>query len=324
MALVSGLGTTYNLPNYHGELMNVSPQDTPFTTAIGGIGTGMRTDSVAYEWQFEDLRAASATRQRLEGADAPSAEERTRFPASNVVEVHQEAVAVSYTKLAATGNFNGANIGGAATAMTPTLNEFDHQIDLAIRAKKRDVEATCLIGTKNVPVDNTTARRTGGLLEAAVTNVIVKAAAPALTEKDVLDLMQSAYDNGGIAEEETRVLIVPAVQKRWVTKRFIADKGYQETSRNIGGVTAMEIETDFGKLSVMLNRYMPADTVAIASLEDCELVFLEIPRKGVLFVEQLAKTGAQEKAQLYGEIGLKWGNERKHGKITGLGTVAPA
>jgi hypothetical protein len=29
----------------------------------------------------------------------------------------------------------------------------------------------------------------------------------------------------------------------------------------------------------------------------------------------LAKTGASEKVQVYGEIGLRYGNERKHGKI---------
>nr|WP_231648377.1 DUF5309 domain-containing protein [Saccharothrix sp. NRRL B-16348] len=29
------------------------------------------------------------------------------------------------------------------------------------------------------------------------------------------------------------------------------------------------IETDFGRLSVMLNRYMPTDTVQVVSLDQC-------------------------------------------------------
>ena len=35
MAGITGLGTTFNLPNYHGELFAVSPTDTPLLSEIG-------------------------------------------------------------------------------------------------------------------------------------------------------------------------------------------------------------------------------------------------------------------------------------------------
>jgi len=47
----------------------------------------------------------------------------------------------------------------------------------------------------------------------------------------------------------------------------------------------------------MLDVAMPADTIAFVSLEDCAPVMLEIPGKGFLFVEQLAKVGSSERAQ---------------------------
>ena len=38
----------------------------------------------------------------------------------------------------------------------------------------------------------------------------------------------------------------------------------------------------------------------------------------VFFEEPLAKTGASDKSQLYGEVGLKYGNEKAHAVQTGL------
>ena len=48
-----------------------------------------------------------------------------------------------------------------------------------------------------------------------------------------------------------------------------------------------EVETDFGKLNIMVDRQMPSDTVVFASLEDIAPVMLEVPDKGFLFVEPL-------------------------------------
>ncbi|GAA1306014.1 SU10 major capsid protein [Saccharothrix xinjiangensis] len=77
------------------------------------------------------------------------------------------------------------------------------------------------------------------------------------------------------------------------------------------------IETDFGRLSIMLNRRMPPDTLQVVSLDQCAPVMLEKPGQGLLFSEPLAKTGSSDRAQIYGEISLEYGPEVAHGKITG-------
>jgi len=136
----------------------------------------------------------------------------------------------------------------------------------------------------------------------------------------VLDAMQDAYDNGGIMEDETRVIMLGSTQKRALTAEFInATDGYRFQTSNIGGVNVQTIETDFGNLNVMLNRHVPADEAYILSLEDLEVCFLEIPGKGHFFVEELSKAGSADKYQIYGEIGLKYGNQRKHARIYNLG-----
>jgi hypothetical protein len=68
----------------------------------------------------------------------------------------------------------------------------------------------------------------------------------------------------------------------------------------------------------MLNRHMPATDLACLSLEECAPRFLPIPGKGFLFQEDLAKVGAADRTQIYGEIGLEYGLETHHGKISNL------
>lgn len=399
MAGITGQADTFDTPNYVGELFALTPEDTPLTTAIGGLTGGKETTSKDFEWQFYDLRDADQN-VALEGANAPTAQARTRSSASNVAQIHQEAVEVSYTKLAAVGNHGGLAIAGS----NPVTNEMDWQVEQALKQVKRDVEYSFLRGTYAKPADNVTPRKTRGLLEAITTNVVdiaepavalatslaaddivdtgsahgfvagdqirfttltggtgllagvtyyvtatslaAQTFRPALTKGgaaidfstditagtvqklgdlalvNVLDLMQLVWANGGIQESETATIIAGAYGKRWLTKAFITDADYQEATRNVGGVNLTTIETDFGRLNVMLNRFCPVDTLAVASLEQLAPVFLNIPGKGFLFQEALAKVGAAERTQLYGEVGLEYGNQLAHGKLTGMTSQA--
>ncbi|OZF05242.1 hypothetical protein CH302_01055 [Rhodococcus sp. 15-2388-1-1a] len=319
---ITGLGTTYNLPNYVGELFSISPEDTPLLSAIGGLTGGEEKSSTIFSWQSYDLREADKNRQRLEGADAPQAEGRKRAAGTNVLEIHQEQVAVSYTKQAAVRQVATDGATNIRIDNQPVGDELTWQIQAELKQIARDVEASFVGGIYNLPTDNTTVRRTRGLLPAITTNVVEAGGEP-LTDDLILDLMQEVWTNGGIQESETRTLITNATQKRRLTKIFIKDAGsaYRETSRNVGGVNLQTFETDFGRVNIMLSRFHPADEIAVVSLEELAPAFLNIPGKGHFFAEPLAKTGASDKVQLYGEIGLQYGNERKHGKLTGLPTI---
>lgn len=316
---ITGLGTTYNLPNYVGELFSATPEDTPLLSAIGGLTGGVEVFAPFFEWQGYDLREAKEDRQRVEGADAPEGEARTRYAARNVVEIHQEAIALSYTRKASTG-MRTVPTGAARVSVGGTsipADELAFQVEAQLKQIARDVEKSFIVGTYADPADNSTPRKTRGLLEAIATNVATTTHTAAnLTADDILDLMQKVWENGGIQEGETRTLIVGAKLKRALSRIFVKDASYQETMRNVGGVNLQTIETDFGRCNIMLNRYMPAETLVVGSLEELAPAFLNVPGKGHFFVEELAKTGASDRVQIYGEIGLQYGNERKHGKLT--------
>jgi hypothetical protein len=394
MAGITALGTTYNLPNYTNLLHLLTPQDTPFFSAIGGLTGGGQTTDKQFEWGTYDLRTA-AQNVALEGADAPTPQERVRATANNITQIHHEAVAVSYTKQAATGALGGLATAGANSSV---LNELDWQTEVMLKQMVRDVEWSFINGTYQAPVDNTTARKTRGLLAAITTNVqsaaaaavtgaaaaatnIITATAHGMTAGDTVrfasvgtatpltttdvyyviatnlaantfsvsltkggtivditvdgtvtwsegvtltkalidTLLQAAYDSGGLMETETRTLLVPSSQKLAVTAAYTA-AGYvqKQLDGNVGGVNVNRIESDFGNLNIMVDRHMPQDTIAAVSLEQCRPVYLEIPGKGHFFEEPLAKTGATDRNQLYGEVGLDYGNQMAHAKLTGL------
>lgn len=394
MSGITGLGTTYNLPNYTGILFQLTPSETKFFSAIGGLAGGGQTTSTQFEWETFDLRNAGQN-VALEGATAPTAQQRVRGSVNNVSQIHQEKVSVSYTKLGAFGQKSGIN----NSMQNPVLNEADWQIVQRLKEMVRDANYSFINGQYNLPTDNTTTRKTRGLLAAITTNLQAKATstitglsaatdtvtetATALANGDKIivtadstlasdsqvvigrvyyvvnkatnsfklsnssggaaitvgsstisyrkpwgttldkatvdSLLAQVYDNGGIAEGATAALMCNSAQKIALSKAYASAFGqFHETSRNVGGVDLTTIETDFGLLNIMLERQMPQDAIAVVSLEQCQPVFLEIPGKGHFFAEPLAKTGASDDTQLYGEVGLAYGNEKAHGLLTGL------
>jgi hypothetical protein len=160
----------------------------------------------------------------------------------------------------------------------------------------------------------------GTAVDITVDGTVIWSKGVALTKTMVDDTIQKAYDNGGLSEQATATLLCGSAQKRAITNAYLTAGTYvrKELVGNVGGVTVDRIDTDFGTLNVMLDRLMPQSAVAVVSLEQCRPVFLEVPGKGHFFAEPLAKTGAKDRVQIYGEIGLAYGNQLAHAKITDL------
>lgn len=317
MATVSGQGTTYNLPNYHGELFTVTPTETPFLSAIGGLAGAVRTRSKVFEWQTSDRRTTSANNSELEGAAAPTASQQSRANVTNVVEIHQSSIDVSYTKQAAVGQYDGANIGPDDN---PVLDEVAFQTTAELESMAVDIEKSFLSGTFQNPSDNLTERQTRGILSAITTNVNANAGTPRALTKAIVDAtLTTAFNNGARMPQAQTVFMCGPDQKINLSDLYSAATLNQPTmTRNVGGVAIDTLVTDFGVFGVMLDRWMPAGQIAIVDLSVCRPRFLEIPGKGMLFVEPLSKDGASDKFQLYGEVGLEYGPETYHALIDDL------
>jgi hypothetical protein len=175
MAGITGMGDTFSLPNYVGELFALTPMETPLLSAIGGLTGGGMTTATEAEWQTYDLRAPGQ-RGALEGATAPTAEERVRANVRNVCQIHQEKVSVSFTKQAATGQLAtpGAAPFRGVPGGNPVTNELDWQTVQALKTVALDVNWSFINGLWANPTTNATARKTRGLQQAITTNVTDK------------------------------------------------------------------------------------------------------------------------------------------------------
>ena len=321
MAAVSGQGTTFNLPNYHGELFTVTPTETPFLSAIGGLNEAKTCHAIDFEWQTIDRRSSSANNAALEGAAAPTAGERSRVNLKNCVEIHQSAIEVTYSKLGGIGNFSGVNVAPQWDDLV--LNELAIQTQAELESMAVDVEQSFLSGTYARPANNSTVRTTQGVLGAAATVSANGGTARALT-KSIMDAhLKAMFDAGAKLPQATTVLMVGSGQKVSLSNVYSAAPQLNQATftRNIGGVAIDTVVTDFGTFGVMTNRWMPAGQIAVIDLGSCYPVFMEIPTPmgvGTLFVEELARTGSSRKFQLYGEIGLEYGPTNAHGLVKDL------
>mgnify|MGYP001228994312 FL=1 len=306
MGAVTGMGDSYDLPNYVGELFNITPNDTPFLSMMGGMTGGKSVTSKQFTWQTVDNAAAAQTAV-VEGAD-PSYAERSRSEVVNVTQIMQYGVQVSYTKQAATGNLSGQAIIGNQ----PVQDELAFQLDMALKRAARDIEFTCMQGTYVADTDVSTARKTRGLGAALTTNKI-NAGGDALTQADIDNALKSMADNG--APFENVVLFANAANKQLISSFYSNSLALAPRDRNIGGVNINTIETDFCEMGVVYERHIPATQVFLIDMNFCKPVFLDIPGKGHFFVEPLAQSGAAYKYQVYGEFGLEYGPEQFHGNI---------
>jgi len=314
---------TYDLPNFVGELFSLIPAQTPFLSMAGGLTGGVSVSSTEFSWQVEDNEEAAAGNAQVEGATVdPTA--IIRQEVKNVVEIHQEAVAITYSKQGAT---NMVQAAGASLAnfqqlgSQPVSNEVMHQLALKINKIARDVELSFLTGVFANPATNAAARKTRGIIPAATTHTVANG-----TPGDAA-AFRTAFNTllAGMYEDETKVapliqpvLFVNGTSKVLLSQAYSNNGGLADRSRTIGGVNVETIVTDFGTFGVVLDRYIPVNTMLLADMSVVAPAFLEIPGKGHFFTEPLAKTGAYDVAQIYGEIGLMYGPEQFHGTVTAI------
>lgn len=312
---VTGLGTTWNLPNYAGELFTADPTQTPLLSMIGGLTGGKQTKNFEFPtavlFDYPDAKQPEITEEA--SAKAPTASAIARKQESNVIQIHQEVIDLTYFKQSNSGRFSGIN----GSNQTNPIDEKAWQIQQKLIKIARDVEFSFINGKYQKATAANVANKTRGMLELAATVSTVDASSGKLTTNMIKALTLEMADNG--AYFNNMVLFAGAKQKQKITDLYEKQLGYnQGAPRNIGGMNITEIETDFCKLGIVWDRFMPDDSILIADVAHIAPVFQEVEGKGVLFEEELAKIGASDRIQIYGQIGLAHGPAFLHGSITNL------
>ena len=324
-----GDADSYDLPNYVDELFMLMPQQTPLLNAIGGENGGRSVQARDFTWQVIDGEAASATAQRVENATV-TGDLVQRQPVSNVVEIHQEAVEFGYTAQSIenqVGPLAPEVTYGTVLGDNPVSDPMQLQINLKIGKIKRDLETTFINGTYN-NAGTGTARRTRGLLQAIDTHAINytsgaggKGTAYTTLRSVIDDLLVDMASPTNEAETSPFIMPVFLVNPRTrvkISSEYTNSGALAPRDRTIGGVAIDTIVTDFGTFGLMSDRYIAATEMMVLDLSVIRPAFLPIKNHGHFFVEPLGKTGATDAVQIYGEIGLEYGPETYHGKVTAI------
>ena len=312
MANVIGTGTVFNLPNFAGQLYSASPVVTPFLNLIGG--NAVKTDNFQFSTGVEYSHEAASQPAISENASktAPSAVSYVRSQNTNVTQIFHEKISVTYAKQSSGGRLTGVS---SSLQGNCSPNELDFQTARAIEKIARDIEYTFINGVYQAAANSDQANKTRGMLAAAGT--VIDCNNSALTQDILNGAFKSAFDAG--ADFTDMVLICSSAIKQTLSSIYASQAGFcLPDSRNVAGVNLTSIETDFGPVRILVDRFMPAGVLLGADISCIRPVEQDVPDKGNFFREPLSKTGAAEEYQIFGQIGLDHGPSWKHFKITNI------
>ncbi len=314
-------GTIWSLPNFAGELFTADAINTPFLSMIGGLtGGGKITENFEFptssEYSFPAAQQPAITETGSLAApvvvapQVPPVQNQNvaRTQVTNVTQIYQEAILLSYVKMSNMGRMSGLNTAGQTNNVA---DELAWQQAKKLEKIARDVEFTFIQGAYNLAANQNQANRTRGMVNAC--QLAGGTVQNGQNNQLSLQLMQAFFlgmYNAG-APFSNLVLYVGGALKQRISALY----GFAPTDRNVGGVNIQQLETDFGPVGIVLSRFAPANTVLAIEVSVCAPVFQPVPDKGVLFYEPLSKTGAAESGQMFGQIGLDHGPAFAHGLL---------
>lgn len=307
--------TSFGVLNYSGMLFNKGNVRTPLSSIIGA--RAKITDHVEFVVGQSYTTGGGAQPNISEAASltAPYASVVTRSQETNVTQIFQESVGVSYAKMANMGTLSGLN---AANQVANPMNELDFQVAAKMQKIAADIEYTFINGVYNKATADDEVNKTRGLVAAITTNVKAMGGKP-LGIWDLADMARAIY--GANAPTNGLCLWCDAVTM------FQINADAQQNgltivpaSREINGIALSSVLTPLGVVYLYLGEYLPSGTALMLNLDVIAPVNQPTPGKGNFFLEELARTGAGQKFQIYGEIGLDYGPSWYHGKFTGIST----
>lgn len=309
--------TSFGVLNYSGMLFNKGNTRCPLSSAIGG--RAKTTNHVEFVTGQEYTGGGTGSQPAISetaSLTAPDATIVTREQKTNVTQIFQESVGISYAKQSNMGTLSGINI---ANQQANPLNELDFQVAAKMQKVRRDIEYTFINGVYNKATTDATINKTRGLVSAITSNTIAMATKP-LGLWDIADMVKKVYSSN--APTNGLVLWCDAVTMFQVNADAVQNGlTVVPAARNVNGISLSSVVTPIGVVYLYLGECLPAGTALLLNLDVIAPVYQPVPGKGNFFLEPLAKVGAGEKYQLFGQIGLDHGPEWYHGKFTGIATT---
>jgi len=336
MAAISGANpiVASDVNNFTGELFKITPHRTPLLAAAGGLNGGIVTNTTFFQFQKQDNATVSSVTPDDEGGQ-PNYSGRSRAAQQGVLQIFHEAVQISFTAQAASGEIVPFNLSGnyknsdpalALEGNNPITDELAYQMELLLETVAKKVEWAAFNASYN---DGTTGnRQMRGLKEhqalSGGTSVdhVSAGAAQKLNWDIIADAMKALYDAG--APMRQPVLFVSPTMLLDLNKELInatvgsVNYGILPRDRSVGGVNIDTIVTPFGQIGLALSDFLPSGSTAgkqafIVDLSFVKPVFLNIPGYGTMFVRDIDQDDYARIAKaVYMEMAFDFGPQQFH------------
>lgn len=307
-----------NTPNFSGMLFNKGNTKTPFSTMIGGKRKYTNHTEFVTGQEYETATGSQPEISAAASLTAPDASVVTREQKTNVTQIFQETVGISYEKMSNMGTLNGLNVAGQ---QANPISEEDFQIAAKMAKIGQDIEYTFLNGVYQKSTGDAVANKSRGLLTAIASNIL-DANGKMLTFMLLCEALKSIHESNG--DITNIVLGLDSTSRLQLNADAVANGlTIVESGRELNGIAVDKVLTPLGTVYLKELKYLPSGTVALFDPFIMAPVEQMVPGKGNFFLEELAKVGAGTKKQIFGQIGLDHGPEWYSAKITGLSTVMP-
>lgn len=308
--------TSFEVLNYSGLLFNKGNTRTPLSSIIGSRAVNTNHVEFVTGQEYSGGEASQPAISEEASLTAPEATVVTREQKTNVTQIFQESVAISYGKMSNMGTLSGVNIAGQ---QANPINELDFQTAAKMQKMANDIEYTFINGEYQKADNDATANKTRGLVNAITSNVLDMNGKP-LTLWKVAELLAAIKE--GNAPTAGLALWLD-MKSRFQLNADAKNNGFTivENSRNINGINLSTLITPAGEVMLYDGMYIPAGKAMLLNLDVIRPVNQPTPGKGNFFRELLAKTGAGEKYQIFGQVGLDHGPEWYHGMFTNIDTT---
>ena len=306
----SVIGTREDLADV---IYNIAPTETPFMNGIERTSASQ----VYHEWQTDSLDAAASNRA-IEGDDPTAKTFTASTRVGNYCQISQKTVIVSGTSIS-------SDQAGRA-------NELSYQATRRGKELKRDMELALTqnqassaggagtarslasleswLSTNKTSVGTGTAQTTPGFSGGTVAAPTDSTIQGAITKDATDDIIQQCWTQGGSPET---IMVGPF--NRTQVSGFTGISTLQtdaNMSMDISLIGAIDFyKSNFGILKVVPNRFQRDRTAFILEMDMFAVAFLRD-----IQMNELAKTGDNEKRQMLAEYTLVARNEASSGKVS--------
>lgn len=276
-------------------ITNIAPDDTPLFNMIGRT----KATAVTHEW-LEDTLGEPRTNKQPEGYTYTTEAVEPRVRLNNYTQIMHRGIHVTQTQ--------------EVVLKYGLSSEVAYQMQKTLKELAFDCEKALLTQDSKMLGSMEEARQFGGLPYWVVTNDFTPSGGK-LTFDEINNALEQTWNIGG----KPSVLLVSPRNKRIISTFTAGNTKYMDGNKT-SKLTQMisVLETDFGTVKCLTDRYMPNDTVYGLSPEYMKKAFLRPFKQG-----SLPEVSDMHRRYVKGEWTLEMRAEKAHFKLSGLDGVIP-